>query len=51
MLKMISFLRRIPGKSQQGRDGDGEGAEIGISMLSAAGWTRQGDDVCLGSII
>lgn len=37
------FLRQSPGKSQQvtGDDGDGD---FGLSMLSAAGWARQGDE-------
>ena len=40
-----SFLRQLPGKSQQLTGGDGDGVELGLSMLSAADWARQGDDV------
>ncbi|KAG0647553.1 hypothetical protein D0Z07_6611 [Hyphodiscus hymeniophilus] len=38
------FLRQGPMKSQQLTSGDGGGVEIGLSMLSAADWTKQGDE-------
>jgi hypothetical protein len=42
---LCRFLRQSPGKSQQLGAGDGDG-DFGLSMLSAADWARQGDDVC-----
>jgi hypothetical protein len=33
---LSSFLRQAPGKMQQLADGDGDGIELGLSLLSAA---------------